>query len=49
MSKTIRNERTKGYLDKLQQQRRTRKLIRDVKMEEELFFDMEDKIIQELE
>ena len=48
MSKTIRNERTKGYLDKLQQQRRTRKMIRDVKSEE-LFFDLEDKIIQELE
>ena len=48
MSKTIRNERTKGYLDKLQQQRRTRKMIRDVKAEE-LLFDLEDKIIYELE
>ena len=48
MSKTIRNERTKGYLDKLQQQRRTRKLIRDVKSEE-LFFDWDEKIIHELE
>ena len=31
MSKTIRNERTRGFLDKLQKQRQTRKLIRDMK------------------
>ena len=31
MSHTIRNERTKGWLDKLAIQRRTRKLIRAVK------------------
>ena len=31
MSHTIRNERTKGWLDKLALKRRTRKLIRSVK------------------
>ena len=31
MSKTIRNEKTRGYLDKLQKQRETRKQIRDLK------------------
>ena len=31
MSHTIRNEKTKGFLDKLALQRRTRKLIRAVK------------------
>ena len=43
MSKTIRNERTKGFLDKLALQKRTRRLIRAVKnddfwMEDEEFF-----------
>ena len=39
MSKTIRNEKTRGYLDKLQKERETRKLIRDIKSAEllELF------------
>lgn len=31
MSHTIRNERTKGWLDKLAVQRKARKLIRDFK------------------
>ena len=31
MSKAIRNEKTRGYLDKLQKQRETRKQIRDLK------------------
>ena len=31
MSKTIRNEKTRGYLNKLQKQRETRKQIRDLK------------------
>ena len=31
MSKTIRNEKTRGYLDKLQKQRETRRQIRDMK------------------
>ena len=34
MSKTIRNERTKGYLDKLQTERRTRKVIRCMKADD---------------
>ena len=34
MSHTIRNEKTKGFLDKLALQRRTRKLIRDIKNED---------------
>ena len=34
MSKTIRNEQTKGFLDKLQVQRKTRKLIRCLKADE---------------
>jgi hypothetical protein len=43
MSKTIRNERTKGFLDKLALEQRTRKIIRAVKnddlwMEEEEYF-----------
>ena len=43
MSHTIRNEKTKGFLDKLALQRRTRKLIRDVKnddfwMDQDEFF-----------
>ena len=31
MSHTIRNERTKGWLDKLALKKRTKKLIRDVR------------------
>lgn len=34
MSRTIRNEQTKGYLDKLQNERRTRKLLRELKADE---------------
>ena len=34
MSKTIRNERTKGWLDKLALQRRTRKVLRELKADE---------------
>ena len=33
MSRTIRNEQTKGYLDKLATERKTRKLIRDLKQD----------------
>jgi hypothetical protein len=44
MSHTIRNERTKGWLDKLAIQRRTRKLIRAVK-NEDFWVDMEDNFI----
>jgi hypothetical protein len=34
MSKTIRNQKTKGFLDKLAIQQRTRKLIRAIKNDE---------------
>ena len=34
MSHTIRNERTKGWLDKLALKRRTRKLMRELKADE---------------
>lgn len=34
MSHTIRNARTKGWLDKLALKRRTKKLIRDIKNED---------------
>ena len=34
MSHTIRNERTKGWLDKLALQRRTRKVLRELKADE---------------
>ena len=34
MSHTIRNERTKGFLDKLALKKRTKKLIRDIRNEE---------------
>lgn len=42
MSKTIRNEKTRGYLDKLQKQRKTRKIIRELKSSDwlsDIFFD----------
>ena len=42
MSKTIRNERTRGWLDKLQKQRETRRQIREVKAFE--WFDESDCI-----
>ena len=44
MSKTIRNEKTRGYLDKLQKQRETRRQIRDLKSIDflaDLFIDEE--------
>ena len=34
MSHTIRNEKTRGFLDKLALQRRTRKVLRDLKADE---------------
>ena len=34
MSRTIRNEQTKGYLDKLAAERKTRKLLRELKADE---------------
>ena len=44
MSKTIRNERTKGFLDKLSLQKRTRKVLRDLKADE-VIFDWDDNYI----
>ena len=37
MSHTIRNERTKGFLDQLARRRRTQKMVRDVQNDEWLF------------
>ena len=34
MSRTIRNEQTKGFLDKLALQRKTRKVLRELKADE---------------
>ena len=39
MSRTIRNEKTKGWLDKLQQQRHDRKQARTLKADPFLFLD----------
>ena len=39
MSHTIRNEKTKGWLDKLALQRRTRKELRELKTDE-LYIDL---------
>ena len=44
MSHTIRNERTKGWLDKLALQRRTRKVLRELKADEG-FLDFDDNIV----
>ena len=44
MSKTIRNQKTKGFLDKLALQRRTRKVIRELKANE-VFIDWDDNFI----
>ena len=45
MSKTIRNEQTKGFLDKLSKMRKERKQIRAVKADE-LFSDWDLKAIE---
>ena len=39
MSKTIRNERTRGFLDKLQRARKQRKEARDLKADELFYVD----------
>ena len=44
MSHTIRNERTKGWLDKLALKRRTKKLIRDIKSED-FWMDVDEDYI----
>ena len=48
MSHTIRNERTKGWLDKPALERRTRKLLRAVKADE-VFTDWDDNYIPSAE
>ena len=44
MSHTIRNERTKGWLDKLALKRKTRKVLRELKAEE-IFVDWDEYFI----
>jgi len=44
MSKTIRNQKTKGFLDKLALQRRTRKVLRELKANE-VFIEWDDNFI----
>ena len=44
MSKTIRNERTKGFLDKLALQKRTRKVLRELKADE-VFVEYDENFI----
>jgi hypothetical protein len=44
MSHTIRKDKTKGFLDKLAVQRRTRKLIRDIR-NEDFWMDMDEYYI----
>ena len=44
MSHTIRNERTKGWLDKLALQRKTRKVLRELKADE-VMLDWDDNFI----
>ena len=48
MSHTIRNERTKGWLDKLALQRRTRKVLRELKADEVLI-DWDEQLIPSAE
>ena len=44
MSRTIRNALTKGWLDKLALERRTRKVLRELKADE-MFTDYDDNYI----
>ena len=44
MSKTIRNQKTKGFLDKLALQRRTRKVLRELKANE-VIIEWDDNFI----
>ena len=48
MSHTIRNERTKGWLDKLAIKRKAKKLIRDVK-NDDFWMDWEENYIPSAE
>ena len=47
-SHTIRNERTRGFLDKLALKRRTRKIIRAVK-NDDFWLDMDENYIPSAE
>ena len=44
MSHTIRNERTKGWLDKLALRRKTRKVLRELKADE-VMIEWDDNLI----
>ena len=48
MSHTIRNEKTRGWLDKLALERRTRKLIRSIK-NDDFWTDIEETLIPSAE
>ena len=48
MSNTIRNPKTKGWLDKLALQKRTRKVLRELKADE-VFVDWDDNYIPSAE
>ena len=48
MSKTIRNQKTKGFLDKLALQRRTRKVLRELKANE-VIVDWDENLIPSAE
>ena len=48
MSKTIRNQKTKGFLDKLALQKRTRQIIRDIK-NDDFWMDWDDNYIPSAE
>ena len=48
MSHTIRNEKTKGFLDKLALKRRTRKVMRELKADEVLI-DWDENLIPSAE
>ena len=48
MSHTIRNEKTKGFLDKLALKRRTRKVLRELKADE-VIIDWDENLIPSAE
>ena len=48
MSHTIRNQRTKGWLDKLALQRKTRKVLRELKADE-VFVEWDENMIPSAE
>ena len=48
MSHTIRNEKTKGFLDKLALKRRTRKVLRELKADE-VIIDWDENFVPSAE